>query len=264
MSDLIAITREVSPAIGRCELTHLARLPIDLERARAQHLKYEECLAGLGCELIRLPAEPRLPDSVFIEDTAVVLDEVALITRPGARSRRAETKLVAEVLTSYRRVFHVHAPCTLDGGDVLVVGRRVFVGLSRRTNEIGLEEVRSLLTPFGYRVEGVPVHGALHLKSAVTQVAERTLLINHNWTDTSVFAGVGDALELIDVAPEEPLGANALLIGDAVVYPEACPLTRRRLEDRGICVVGVDVSELAKAEGGVTCSSLVFRANHSS
>jgi dimethylargininase len=263
VSDLIAITREVSPAIGRCELTHLARQPIDLERARAQHLKYEQCLAGLGCTLVRLPAEPRLPDSVFVEDTAVVLDEVALITRPGARSRRAETKPVAEVLASYRRVFHVHAPCTLDGGDVLVVGRHVFVGLSRRTNQTGLEEVRSLLTPLGYRVEGAPVFGALHLKSAVTRVAERTLVINHNWTDTSVFAGVGDALELIDVAPEEPLGANALLIEETVVYPEAYPLTRRRLEDRGIRVVGVDVSELAKAEGGATCSSLVFSAHHS-
>jgi dimethylargininase len=264
VSDLIAITREVSPAIGRCELTHVARQPIDLGLARAQHLKYEECLVGLGCTLVRLPAEPRLPDSVFVEDTAVVLDEVALVTRPGARSRRAETKPVAEVLTSYRRVFHVHAPCTLDGGDVLVVGRRVFVGLSRRTNQEGLEEVRSLLTPFGYRVEGVPVRGALHLKSAVTRVAERTLLVNHNWTDTSVLASLDDALEIIDVAPEEPLGANALLIEDAVVYPEAYPLTRRRLEDRGIRVIGVDVSELAKAEGGVTCSSLVFRANHSS
>jgi dimethylargininase len=241
----------------------MARLPIDLELARAQHLKYEECLAGLGCELVRLPAEPRLPDSVFVEDTAVVLDEVALITRPGARSRRAETKPVAEVLTSYRRVFHVHAPCTLDGGDVLVVGRRVFVGLSRRTNQEGLEEVRSLLTPFGCLVEGVPVRGALHLKSAVTRVGERTLLVNHNWTDTSALASAEDAFELIDVAPEEPLGANALLIGDTVVYPEAYPLTRRRLADRGIKVVGIDVSELAKAEGGVTCSSLVFSAHHS-
>ncbi|HVP58310.1 MAG TPA: arginine deiminase family protein [bacterium] len=263
MQNLIAITREVSPAIARCELTHISRQAIDVEKARRQHLAYEQCLAGLGCTLVRLPADPRLPDSVFVEDTAVVLDEVALAARPGARSRRAETKSVAEALAAYRRVFHIHAPCTLDGGDVLVVGSRVFVGMSRRTNQAGLEEVRSLLTPLGYRVEGVPVVSALHLKSAVTQVAERALLVNHNWTDTSAFAGADSGFELIDVAPEEPFGANALLIGETVVYPEAYPLTRRRLEDREITVVAVDISELAKAEGGVTCSSLVFRANHS-
>jgi dimethylargininase len=263
MSDLVAITREVSPAIARCELTYAPRQPIDLALARTQHLRYEECLRGLGCRLVRLPADPRLPDSVFVEDTAVVLDEVAVVARPGARSRRAETRAVAEVLASYRRVFHLHAPCTLDGGDVLVAGRCVFVGLSRRTNQEGLEEVRSLLTPFGYRVQGVPVERALHLKSAVTCIEERTLLVNHNWTDTSVFAGSPDGFELVDVAPEEPSAGNALLVGDTVVYPEAFPLTRRRLEARGIKVIGVDVSELAKAEGGVTCCSLILTANHS-
>jgi dimethylargininase len=261
MSGLVAVTREVSPAIGKCELTHLAREPIDIDRARAQHAAYEECLTGLGCDIVRLPAEPRLPDSVFVEDTAVVLDDVALVARPGAISRRAETKAIAEVLASYRKVFHIHAPSTLDGGDVLVVGRRVFVGLSRRTNQTGLDQVRSLLTPHGYRVTGVPVTGALHLKSAVTCVADRTLVINHNWTDTAAFAGGDDGFDLIDVAPEEPFGANALLIGGAVVYPQAYPLTRTRLEDRGIKIIGVDVSELAKAEGGVTCCSLVFRRN---
>jgi dimethylargininase len=263
MGELVAITREVSPALARCELTHLARQPIDLALARAQHAAYEQCLVGLGVSLVRLPAEPRLPDSVFVEDTAVVLDEVAIVTRLGAISRRAETKAVAETLARHRRLVHIHAPCTVDGGDVLVVGWRVFVGRSRRTNEAGLDRIRSLLTPYGYTVVSVPVMGALHLKSAVTQVADETLLVNHRWTDTAVLAGEPGGFELIDVAPEEPFGANALAVAGAVVYSQAHPLTRRRLEDRGIKVVAVDVSELAKAEGGVTCCSLIFRGHHS-
>ena len=254
MTALKAVTREVSPSIGNCELTYLARQAIDLDRARTQHRQYEECLAGLGCEITRLAAEPRLPDSVFVEDTAVVLDELAVIARPGARSRRAETQAVAEILAGYRRISHIQLPGTLDGGDVLVAGKMVFVGISRRTNQGGFAQMRSLLTPFGYKVEGVPVVGALHLKSAVGLVAEDTLLINPKWA----YAGQFEDMRLIEVAADEPNGANALLVGKVVVYPAHHPATRERLEARGISVRTVDMSELARAEGGVTCCSLIF------
>ena len=268
---MVALTRDVSPSMADCELTFAPRLEIDIERARAQHRDYEQCLARLGCRIIQLPPEPRLPDSVFIEDTAVVFDEIAVIARPGARSRRAETQVVARDLALHRRVTHIRPPATLDGGDVLAVGREVFVGVSTRTNHVGFEQMRSLLMPLGYRVTGVPVLGALHLKSAVTLVAGTILLINRNWTDASAFesaftdgverVGPGSrvGVEFIEVAPGEPHAANALLIGDAVVYPAGYPLTKRRLEEHGITVVSVDISELAKAEGGVTCCSLVFR-----
>lgn len=252
----IAITREISPRIAECELTHLARAPIDLQRAQAQHRQYEQLLAELGCRLVRLPAKPDLPDSVFVEDAAVVLDELAVITRPGAASRRAETASVADALKPYRKLFHIEPPGTLDGGDVLRVGKTLYVGRSERSNREGIEQLRRVIARFGYAVIPVEIHGCLHLKSAVTRVAENTLLINRAWVDAAAF----QHLRLIDVAPTEPFAANALLIGNTVVYPEAFPETRELLEKQGLRIRTVDASELAKAEGGVTCCSLIFAA----
>lgn len=251
---LIAITREVSPNIGRCELTYLAREAIDVNVARAQHHQYQDCLATLGCEIHSLPAEPELPDSVFVEDTAVVLDELAMITRPGADSRKPETQSIARALKPYRRLSYIKSPGIIDGGDVLCIGKTLFVGLSRRSNRAGLEQMRALLNPFGYIVEGVQVSGCLHLKSAVTQVAKNTLLINRTWVDAGAFGH----MNFIEVDPLEPFSGNALLVGETVVYPSAYPGTRRQLEDHGVSVRVVDVSELGKAEGGVTCCSLIF------
>jgi dimethylargininase len=252
---LVAITREVSPNITRCELTHLARETIDLERARAQHRQYEELLAGLGCKLIKLPAEPELPDSVFVEDTAIVLDELAVITRPGAKSRRSEAASVAEVLKQYRKLFYIEPPGTLDGGDVLQVGKSLYVGLSQRTNRLGIDQLRDVLSSYGYTVTVVNLHDCLHLKSAVTQVAEDTLLINRQWLDDKAFG----KMQFIDVAQEEPFAANALRIGKVLIYPATFPETTQKLELQGIDVRTMDASELAKAEGGVTCCSLIFK-----
>jgi dimethylargininase len=253
---LMAITREVSPSIGQCELTHLAREAIDVELAQAQHRQYEACLAALGCQIQRLPPEPELPDAVFVEDVAVVLDELAIMTRPGAASRRPEARSVAEVLAPYRRLAYIQAPGSLDGGDVLRIGRTLWVGLSGRSNPAGVDQMRALLAPLGYTVTGVAVDGCLHLKSAVTQVARDTLLINPAWVDAGAFG----PMNLIEVDPTEPFAANALLVGENVVYPAAYPATRRRLEERDIPVRPVDVSELGKAEGGVTCCSVIFRS----
>jgi dimethylargininase len=250
-----AITREISPAIARCELTHLSRQPIDLGAARAQHALYEQSLREAGCTVLRIPVDPDLPDSVFVEDVAVVLNEVAVITRPGAESRRPEVAAVADALRPYRPLAHIEPPGTLDGGDVLVIGKRVFVGESSRTNDAAIGQLDRILAPFGYEVGGVRVHGCLHLKSAATAVSARMLLVNPDWTP----AGDWLAFDVVDVHPDEPFGANALHIDGRVIYPTSFPLTRKRLETRGIEVVDVDVGELAKAEGGVTCCSLVFR-----
>ncbi len=243
----VAITRDVSPSITQCELTHLVRTPIDYERACSQHRQYRRVLASLGCSIIELPANASYPDSVFVEDTAVVLDDVAVITRPGAESRRGETEAIAEVLSRYRSVVKIEAPATLDGGDVLVLEDRFYVGMTPRSNEAALDQLRRLT---GREVTGVRVDGCLHLKSAVTRVSRDALLVNREWVDVAPFAG----WRLIDV--EEPFGANALLVDDLVLYPRAFPRTLAKLD--GIDVRLVDADELAKAEGGVTCCSLIL------
>lgn len=250
---LIALTRAVPPSITRCELAHLAREPIDLELAGQQHRHYEAALAALGCTIQRLPPLPELPDSGFVEDTAVVLPEIAIVARPGAETRRAEVPSTAEALREYRPLAFLEAPGTLDGGDVLQLGSRIFVGRSRRTNEEGIRQFRELVSPFGYRVRAVSVSGCLHLKTAVTAVDARTLLLNSAWVEAEAFAG----FELVEVHAEEPFAANALWLGDAVLFPAAYPRTRLHLEERGIVVQTVDAGELAKAEAGLTCCSLL-------
>jgi dimethylargininase len=251
----IAITREISSAIERCELTHRTRQAIDVERARAEHQAYERCLREAGYRLQRLGADAGMPDSVFVEDIAVIFDEVAIIMRPGAPSRRAETAAVAEALRAFRPIRSIDPPGTVDGGDVLTVGTRVFVGESSRTNRSAIAQMESILAPYGYTVLGVAVRGCLHLKSAVTAIAGDTLLINRHWAPADCF----QPFHLVDVDPAEPMAANALRLHDRVIYPTLFPRTRARLDDRGIRVVGVDVAEIAKAEGAVTCCSLVFR-----
>ena len=252
---LVALTRKVSPRMSECQLTHLARAPIDVGRAAEQHVAYEKRLEALGCEVRSLPAEPELPDSVFVEDDAVLFDELAFLARPGAESRRAEVESIRQAIEPYRKLARIEPPGTLDGGDVLTVGKRVFVGLSQRTNQAGIEQMRALLPVYGYSVQSVPVERCLHLKSAVSQVAENTLLINPAWVETSAFRN----FELIEVDPEEPFAANALLVKGVLLYPAAYERTQKRLAERGLAVVTVEVSELAKAEGGVTCCSLIFK-----
>jgi len=247
---MIAVTRNVSPRIDLGELTHVDRQPIDYEKAAAEHREYRHLLESLGETVVELPGDAAYPDCVFIEDTAIVLPDLAIITRPGAESRRGETRVVAEELAKYRAVVRIEAPATLDGGDVLVLDNRIFVGMSNRTNEPALAQLR-----VHSRREVVPIDVArcLHLKSAVTRVAKNALLIDREWIDASPF----DGWTLIDVDPSEPAGANALLIDGIVIYPSAFPKTRARLEAHGIDVRTVDASELAKAEGGVTCCALL-------
>ncbi len=253
---LIAITRQISPRFNECELTHLDRQPIDLALARAQHHEYEAALRELGCAVISLPPEPDLPDSVFVEDVALVFDEAAIITRPGADSRRRETESIAQALSAYRTLFTIEAPGTVDGGDVLRVGKTIYVGLSSRSNRSGLDQLQQLLAPYGYTVNGVEVAGCLHLKSAVTQVGEDTLLINPAWVHRSIFG----EMRFIDVDAGEPSAANAVWIDDTVLYPSSFPKTQRRLEEAGLRLKIVDATEVAKAEGAVTCCSLIFQA----
>ncbi len=255
MQATIALTREVSPALSGCELTHLHRVPIDVARGVAQHAAYERALQALGCSVSRLVSDATMPDSVFIEDTALVLDELAIITRPGAASRRHETIAVRAALGAHRRVVDIEAPGTLDGGDVLLAGRRMFIGLTSRTNMDGIDQVSRAVTPFGYDVRPVTPRCCVHLKSAATALGEGTVLVNPRWAPVDAFHG----LDLVEVDPHEPGGANVVQLDGRVLGAAAFPRTLARLERRGFAVVAVVVSELAKAEGAVTCCSLIFR-----
>jgi dimethylargininase len=237
-------------------LTHLHRTPIDYGLARAQHRAYEDRLSELGCVLVRLPSDPDLPDSVFVEDTCAVFDEVAVLARPGAASRRGEVGPVAQVLRRFRELRSIEPPGTLDGGDVLPLGRTVYVGLSGRTNRAGADQLRTILAPFGYAAQPVGVAGCLHLKSAASQVAERTLLLNPRWVAPAVFGG----WEVVEVDPAEPFAANAVFLSGVVIHPATFPGTQGQLAGRGIRVEQMDMTELAKAEGGVTCCSVRFQA----
>ncbi len=253
MSRTLAFTRAVPESIAHCELTHVARAPLDLVRARAQHAAYERALTDAGCEVVRLPELPAHADSVFVEDCAVVLDELAIATLPGARSRRGEVDSVAAAFAAHRSVSRLRGAATLDGGDVLALGRTLFVGLSQRTNAEGARQLRELVAPHGYAVEPIAVTGALHLKTAITRASESVLVVNPCWVDTARFAH----WELVPVDPSEPFAANVLRVRDTTICSAAFPRTNERLHVRGVSLVQVDASELAKAEGGVTCCALV-------
>ena len=254
---LTAIVREVSSSINDCELSFHDRQPIDVARAMAQHRAYQDCLADLGVRIVSLPGEPELPDAVFVEDPAIVLDEVAIISNMGAPSRRLEANSLADALSRYRPLRFVVAPATLDGGDVLRVGRSIFVGLSRRTNREGIEQLRKLIEPYDYQVNAVEVRGCLHLKSACSYVGRDTVLVNRSWINVAPLSG----FELLDVPEEESAAGNALLLNDVIIMPASFPKTRALLEERGFRVRTIDVSELQKAEAGVTCTSLIFSAD---
>lgn len=251
---VIAITRDISPRFNECEITHIERTPIDLDSARLQHHQYVDVLKELGCNVTELAPEADLPDSVFVEDTAFILPEVAVITRPGADSRKPETESIVRALSPHIRLLHVREPATVDGGDVLVLGKKIYVGLSSRSNQEAIDQLNELLDEYGYTVTGVQMHDCLHLKSAVTHVHDQTLLINKSWVDTHHFQN----FELIEVDPTEPSAANCLPVGESIIFPIVFPKTRARLEEKGYKVVSVDISELAKAEGAVTCCSLIL------
>ncbi len=250
----IAITRHISSRFNECEITHIERTPIDVKIARAQHAAYVHALADLGCQVIELPEELELPDSVFVEDTAFVLPEVAVITRPGADSRKPEVESIIPALAPHRPLLHVSEPATVDGGDVLVAGKQIFIGMSTRSNDESVKQLNALLENYGYTVRGVEMTDCLHLKTAVTRVDSKTLLINKNWVDASNFPG----FDLIEVDASEPFAANCLPVQGKIIYPTTFPKTRKRLEERGYVIVPVDLSELAKAEGAVTCCSLII------
>jgi dimethylargininase len=252
---IVALTREPAATLGECELTYLERQPVDVARAAAQHRAYRDALAECGARVVALPALDALPDSVFVEDTAVVLDELAILTSPGVQSRRAEVPAIEPEIARLRPVERVRPPATLEGGDVLRVGRTIYVGLSPRTNREGVAALNELAAPHGYAVKLVPLRGCLHLKTACTSLDDETILANTDWVDAAEFRGC----EVVAVPRDEPQAANTLRVGETVCVGASCPQTAELIARRGLGVRMIDVSEFAKAEAGLTCMSLIFR-----
>ena len=258
---LTAITRAVSPALATCELTFVERQPIDIAKAQSQHTAYEHLLAKLGIHVHSLHAEPALPDSMFVEDPAIVLDELAVILPLGTKSRQPEAESLAKALTPFRKLAYITAPAAIEGGDILRIDRTLYVGQTTRTNAEGVRQLAAILAPHNYKVVPVPVTGCLHLKSAVTYLGRNTLLANRPWFETTPFAPPNSPahFQWIDVDPAEPHAANALAVADTLIFPASFPKTRARIESAGFHVTPLDISELQKAESGLTCSSLIFK-----
>jgi dimethylargininase len=251
---LVAITRCPGPELARCELTHLERVPIDIGRARSQHRAYQDALGGAGIRVVGLPSDPTLPDGVFVEDTAVVLDELAVITAPAPASRRGEWPAVEAALRPFRRTVRLPAGAYLEGGDVVRVGRTLYVGQGGRTAGAGLKALEEVVRPLGYSAVPVRLAGCLHLKSACCALDGETLLVNRTWLEAGALAG----LRLVDVPAEEPWGANVLALPGLTLVSAACPRTADLVRGLGHPAVALDVSEMHKAEAGLTCMSLVF------
>ncbi|HEX9755700.1 MAG TPA: hypothetical protein VGA42_08315 [Gemmatimonadales bacterium] len=249
----IAVTRMPPRTIVDCELTYLQRQPIDFERALAQHRAYCERLEHLGARVLTLPADERYPDSAFVEDTALVLDELIILTCPGAPSRRGEIDLIAPALAPFRPLERISLPATLDGGDVVRMGRVLHVGLSGRTNTEGVQALERLSAPHGYRVIPVPFDGCLHLKSGCTALDEETVLINPAWVNPARFA----EYQVLAVEDGEPWAADVLPVAGMILMNSSSPRTIERVEAKGYRVRAVDITEFMKAEAGVTCLSLL-------
>jgi dimethylargininase len=250
-----AFTRAVSPRLAECQLTHLERVPIDASKAAEQHAGYERALAGAGFEIVRLPELPGDPDAVFVEDTALLLDGHAIVTRPGAASRIGETSSTAAGLAGEYELHRVESGF-VDGGDVLRIGSTLYVGLSTRTDAAGIAALRRIAAPLGYEVVRAELMDCLHLKTGATlagpdSTGTPVLLFDERCIDPEQFAGVEPLAVL------EPGAANCVRAANRLILPAGNPRTADLLRERGFQVVEVDVSELQKAEAGVTCMSLI-------
>lgn len=251
----VALTRLPCSGLVDCALTFLERQPIDLARALEQHAAYRALLESLGYRVIALPARDDLPDSVFVEDAAIVLDECAVVPRMGNDTRRLEAGLLAQELAQLRPLALMDGNGTLDGGDVFRVGKDLYAGRSTRSDDAGIAELARITGPLGYAVHPVAVRDALHLKTAVTPLDDATLILNPAWVDPAEFT---DRFDIVEIDPAEPFAANALRAGGSVVLPASAPRTAAKVRALGFTVREFDQSELAKAEAGLTCMSVLI------
>jgi len=256
---LSALTRGVSPSIGDCKLTFMERERVDVAVATRQHEAYRQCLEKMGVLVTSLGIMPEAPDAVFIQDTAVVVDEVAVMATMGAACRAGEVESVTGPLSAHRPLRHLSPPATLEGGDVVRIGRTLYVGDSGRTNREGIKQLSDILAPYDYQVIPVEVRGCLHLSTGCSYLGRDLLLLNPAWVETAAFR----YFNLLEVPETEPWAANTIAIGDTVLVPSAFERTRALIEEHGFEVITTDISELQKAEGALTCLSLLFNSQPS-
>jgi dimethylargininase len=254
---LVAITHVPSPNMQGCITTYIDSTAIDLDLARRQHAGYCAVLEECGVDIVTLNSNVVMPDSVFVEDAAVALDEIAVVGVMGALSRRGESAAVEAQLRKWRLIHRIELPATLDGGDVLRIGKTILIGFSSRTNEEGVTAFKQVTESLGYRVIVVPVTGCLHLKSACCALPDGSLVVNRRWIDSRAIAG----FETLDVPEEEPWGANVTLVRSSVVMPASNARVGEMIARRGFAVHGVDLSEFQKAEGSASCLSILLEAN---
>lgn len=252
---LTAITRGVSPYFQQCELTFLSRQKIDIDKSVLQHRTYTKCLSDQGVRVVSLAADPYLPDAVFVEDAAIVLDEIAIIALMRVEKRRQEIDGVANALTRFRKIEFLRPPATLDGGDVMRVGRTLYVGLSTRTNQAAIDQLSEIVRPFDYRVQKIEVERCLHLKTGCSYLGQETVLANPSWINTEQL----DGLSVLSVHSSEPWAANTLTVDGTTLVASNFPRTRRMLERNEFPTRALDISELQKAEAGLTCLSIIFK-----
>lgn len=251
-----ALLRAVPDSVAKGMAREAPAHPLDPVLARIQHERYARLLKDVGLEVQVLPADPRYPDSCFVEDTAVILNGCALLTRPGAPSRRGEMPAVRQALQDAFLLHEIEPPGKLDGGDVLIVGKRVLVGRSSRTNTAGIRQLEELAGGLGYSVRTARIRGALHLKSLVTALTDDILICGER-------CGIEDALEdfeKIRIPDAEEYAANVLrLPGERrILIPSGAPETARLLHEAAFDVTEIDLSELRKADGALTCLSLLW------
>lgn len=258
MGVLRAITHKVSPHINECELTFLDRSTIDIELAARQHDAYCAVLERLGVTVERLSENESYADACFVEDTAIVAGHLAVICSPGVSSRRGETGLIERELSKHKKTVRISLPATIEGGDVLQVGEKIFAGQSSRTNSLGISELARILEPHGYSVTPVKTKGSLHLKSACTAIDDETLFVNPEWVDLTPLKG----FNLVCTPPEEPWSANVLRVGETVCLQAGFPAAAELIQRLARRVEIIDTSELRKAEAGLTCSSIIFESSY--
>lgn len=250
-----AITRGVSKNIARCELTYRSREEIDYPKAANQLEQYCELLRRWNVHLMTIPGSDSYPDSCFVQDTAIVLDEVCIIASMGATARRGEVSEVERLITPLRKIRRILQPATLDGGDVVQIGKRLFVGLSRRSNARGISALGGIVEPLGYTVVPVAVNGGLHLTTGCGVINDETVLLNPRWLDADAFKG----LRQLHVAEAEPWAANTIRIKESVCLEEGASRTIDLVQPYAGNIETLDISEFRKAEGSLSCLSLIFR-----
>lgn len=251
---MIALTRRPASSLVNCEVGYVPREAIDLPSAFRQHAAYCQALRQMGAEVEVLPPEEAFPDSVFIEDNAIILDELAVVTSMGTPSRQGEPALLLPVLARHRPLVTISPPATIEGGDVLRMGKRLYVGVSTRTNRAGVEALRAIVEPLGYVVTPVMTRVCLHLKTACTFLDNETLLVNPAWLDADALG----SFRLLHVPVEEPFGANVLHLPGGVLIQASSPLTRDLIEAQGHAASCVELGEFSKADAGPTCMSLLI------